>query len=71
MTALHTYTLESAVAGLESGDFSSVELTQSVLTAIEERDGELAGYLSVDPADASLLAKRVVHFRAVFGTHAR
>ena len=52
MTALHTYTLESAVAGLESGDFSSVELTQSVLTAIEERDGELAGYLSVDPADA-------------------
>lgn len=41
-------TLCAATEGLRQKTFSSVELTQSVLDAIREKDGELNAYLNVD-----------------------
>lgn len=41
-------TVEGALEGLRAKEFSSVELTQSVLDAIAKRDGELGAYLTVD-----------------------
>ena len=41
-------TLCAAAEGLRQKTFSSVELTQSVLDAIREKDGELNAYLNVD-----------------------
>lgn len=46
-------TLSRAVDGLRNKVFSSVELTRAVLAAIEEKDGALKAYLSVD-AEAAL-----------------
>ncbi len=45
-------TLGAAAVGLRKKTFSSVELTQSVLAAIREKDGALNAYLSVDEAGA-------------------
>ena len=45
-------TLGAAAEGLRKKTFSSVELTQSVLAAIREKDGALNAYLSVDEAGA-------------------
>lgn len=45
-------TLDAAAEGLRKKTFSSVELTQSVLAAIREKDGALNAYLSVDEAGA-------------------
>ena len=45
-------TLGAAAEGLRRKTFSSVELTQSVLAAIREKDGALNAYLSVDEAGA-------------------
>lgn len=46
-------TLAGALKGLRAKDFSSVELTQSVLDAISAKDGDLGAYLTVD-ADGAL-----------------
>ena len=45
-------TLGAAAEGLRKKTFSSVELTQSVLASIREKDGALNAYLSVDEAGA-------------------
>jgi aspartyl-tRNA(Asn)/glutamyl-tRNA(Gln) amidotransferase subunit A len=45
-------TMVEAAEGLRTKAFSSVELTQAVLDAIEAKDGELNAYLSVDAAGA-------------------
>jgi len=45
-------TICDAAEGLKTKAFSSVELTQAVLDAIEKKDGDLNAYLSVDAAGA-------------------
>lgn len=46
MTDLSRLTLKEALAGIQSGAFSAVELQQSVLSSIEEQDDELHAYLA-------------------------
>ena len=50
-------TLAAASEGLRRRDFSSVELTQSVLDAIAAKDGAIGAYLTVD-ADGALAQAR-------------
>ncbi|MCX6713044.1 MAG: Asp-tRNA(Asn)/Glu-tRNA(Gln) amidotransferase subunit GatA [Candidatus Vogelbacteria bacterium] len=58
MLDLNKLTIEKAHAGLLAGDFTAVELTQSYLNAIKEKNGELNAYLEVF-ADALDQAKAV------------
>ena len=44
---LHRLTLHAAADGLRSGQFSSVELTQSLLDRIQAVDGRIGAYLTV------------------------
>ena len=41
-------TVASAAAALSRGDFSSVELTQAVIEAVDARDGAIGAYLTFD-----------------------
>jgi len=41
-------TVAETVAGLERGDFSSVEIVEALAARIEARDGEIGAYVSVD-----------------------
>ena len=50
-------TVASAQEAMQRGDFSSEELVRATLAAIEERDGAIGAYLSVD-ADGALEAAR-------------
>ena len=63
---LYDLTLEQAHAGLESGDFRSVELTRAVLDRIAEVDGRVNAYLSVAP-DRALAAARQADKRRAEG----
>lgn len=47
ISQLHTLTIHDALDRLRAGDFTSVELTQSVLDRIGARDGEIRAYLTV------------------------
>ncbi len=44
---LYRLTIHAAAEGLARGDFSSLELTQSVLDRIEEKDDQVGAYLEV------------------------
>ncbi len=57
-------TLSEAACGLRNKTFSSVELTRAVLGAIEQRDGALNAYLSVDAEGALKLAEAADQARA-------
>ena len=54
---LHAQTLTQLAAGLERGDFSSVELTEGLLARIASFDGSLNAFITVT-ADAALEAAR-------------
>ena len=47
MTELHTKSLTELAAGLDSGDFSSVELTQSLLERVAQHDETLNAFVTV------------------------
>ena len=55
MMALHTRTLAELSVGLESGEFTSVELTQALLDRIALRSSELNALITVT-ADEALAA---------------
>ena len=55
MTELHTKSLTELAAGLNSGDFSSVELTQSLLDRVAKHDETLNAFVTVT-ADQALAA---------------
>ena len=57
MTDLHGKTLAELKAGLDAGDFTSVELTKSLLGRIEELDGDLNAMISVTADEAMAAAK--------------
>ncbi|MCX6041213.1 MAG: amidase family protein, partial [Caldilinea sp.] len=45
--ALYELTIHAAWAALQRGDFSAVELTQSLLDRIAQVDGQVNAYLTV------------------------
>jgi aspartyl-tRNA(Asn)/glutamyl-tRNA(Gln) amidotransferase subunit A len=47
--ALHKLTIHEALDGMRRGDFSAVELTQSLLDRIAQVDGQVKAYLTVTP----------------------
>ena len=51
----HARTLTGLAAGLAAGEFTSVELTQALLSRIEAHDGALNAFVTVT-ADAALAA---------------
>jgi len=55
MIEIHAQTLAQLAQGLESGDFSSVELVRALLERIEAHDKELNAFITVT-ADAALQA---------------
>ena len=57
-------TLETALEGLQRGEFSSRELTQAVLEAIRAGDADLGAYLSIDEEDALTQAAAADQARA-------
>ena len=57
-------TLSKAAEGLRRGDFSSVELTRTLLETIEREDGAFNAYLSVDAQGALQQAKAADEARA-------
>ncbi|MDJ0750200.1 MAG: Asp-tRNA(Asn)/Glu-tRNA(Gln) amidotransferase subunit GatA [Woeseiaceae bacterium] len=61
---MHTKTLSELAAGLESGDYSSVELTQSLLDRIAAHDGTLNAFVTVTAENALATAKRADDKRA-------
>ena len=52
---LHTQTMTELAAGLDRGDFTSVELTECLITRISEMDEKLNAFVTVT-ADEALLA---------------
>jgi len=63
---ISTMTLAAAAEGLASKQFSSVELTQSVIDAIAAKDGEVGAYISFD-AEGALGAARAADARLAAG----
>jgi aspartyl-tRNA(Asn)/glutamyl-tRNA(Gln) amidotransferase subunit A len=61
---LHTLTVQKAVDGLQSGTFSAVELTQSLLQRIEAVDGEIRAFLTVNAEQALAAAEAADQRRA-------
>lgn len=61
---LHTKTLAELSRGLESGEFTSVELTQHFLDRISSFDGELNSFITVTPEQALAQAKAADERRA-------
>ncbi len=57
-------TIAETLAGLECGDFSSVELVEALAERIEARDGEIGAYLSVDVEYALAQAREADAARA-------
>jgi aspartyl-tRNA(Asn)/glutamyl-tRNA(Gln) amidotransferase subunit A len=62
--ALHTLTLTELAAGLERGEFSSVELTEALLGRIEAHDQTLNAFVTVMAEQALAAAKRADDARA-------
>ena len=61
---LHTQTLTQLAAGLERGDFSSVELTAALLARVEAHDSALNAFVTVTAERALAAAKRADEARA-------
>ena len=64
MTALYAKTMAELVAGLEGGEFTSVELTQSMLDRIAAHDDKLNALLTVTAEEALAAAARADADRA-------
>ena len=62
--AFHTQTLAELAAGLEKGDFSSVEITQALLDRIEQLDGALNAFVTVTGEQALAAARAADDARA-------
>lgn len=58
MDKLHNLTIEESLNGLNNGEFSSVELTQSVFERIEKVEEKVKAYISLFKDEALLLAKK-------------
>lgn len=63
---MYELTLARIISGLQAGEFSSEELTGSLLARIEALDGQLNSFITVDP-DAALAAARVADQRRAAG----
>jgi len=61
---LHTQTLTELAAGLERGDFSSVELTGDLLGRIDSHDPALNAFVTVTAERALAAAKSADELRA-------
>jgi aspartyl-tRNA(Asn)/glutamyl-tRNA(Gln) amidotransferase subunit A len=61
---LHTLTLTELAAGLERGDFSSVELTEALLGRIESHNPALNAFVTVTGEQALAVAKQADEARA-------
>ena len=59
--------VKAAKDGLENGDFTGVELVQSVIDRVHERDGEIGAYLTFDEEGALAAAKAADEARRVGG----
>jgi len=59
--------IKSAKEGLEKGEFSSVELVQSVIDRVHARDGEIGAYLTFDEEGALAAAKAADESRRAGG----
>ncbi len=55
---MHTKTIAQLAAGLKSGEFSSVELTEHYINRIKNHDGELNSYITVSDDIALAQAKQ-------------
>ena len=64
MMELHQQTMAELAAGLEKGDFSSVELTQALLDRIAAHDDKLNAFVTVTAEQALAAAKRADAARA-------
>ena len=64
MTGLHAKTLTELKAGLDGGEFSSVELTQSLLDRIAAHDDQLNALITVTGDEALAAAERADDARA-------
>ena len=58
MTELHELSIHEALAGLDAGDFSAVELTADLLQRIDALDGQIQAYLTVTGDLAMAQAER-------------
>jgi len=61
---LHLQTLTQLAAGLESGSFSSVDVTRALLERIETHNGTLNAFITVTPEQALAAARRADDARA-------
>ncbi len=61
---LHLQTLTELAAGLEKGDFTSVELTQALLDRVAAHDGSLNAFITVTADEALAAAMRADEARA-------
>ena len=52
MTELHSQTLTELAIGLESGDFTSVELTQALLDRVAEHNDKLNAFVTITADEA-------------------
>jgi aspartyl-tRNA(Asn)/glutamyl-tRNA(Gln) amidotransferase subunit A len=62
--ALHTLTLTELAAGLQQGDFSSVELTEALLGRIESHNPTLNAFVTMTGEQALAVAQRADEARA-------
>lgn len=58
MTELHSQTLTELAIGLESGDFTSVELTQALLDRVAEHNDKLNAFVTITADEALATAAR-------------
>ena len=61
---LHQQTLTELAAGLENGDFSSLELTEALLGRVEQHDAALNAFVTVTAEQALAAAQRADEARA-------
>jgi aspartyl-tRNA(Asn)/glutamyl-tRNA(Gln) amidotransferase subunit A len=64
MMGMHLQTLTELAAGLDRGDFTAVELTESLLTRIAAHDNKLNALITVTAAEALAAASRADEARA-------
>ena len=64
MMDMHLQTLTELAAGLDRGDFTAVELTESLLARIAAHDNKLNAFITVTAAEALATASRADEARA-------
>jgi aspartyl-tRNA(Asn)/glutamyl-tRNA(Gln) amidotransferase subunit A len=64
MMDMHLQTLTELAAGLDQGDFTAVELTESLLTRIAAHDNKLNAFITVTATEALAAASRADEARA-------